>query len=43
MNRFIQKHKIHPAVDRVYRFDQIEAAIAQLKSGDFVGKIVLEL
>jgi NADPH:quinone reductase-like Zn-dependent oxidoreductase len=43
MSRFIRKHGIRPAVNRVYRFDQIEEAMAQLKSGDFVGKIVLQL
>ena len=43
MSRFLAKHGIHPAVNHVYRFEQIDEAIAQLKSGDFVGKVVLEL
>jgi D-arabinose 1-dehydrogenase-like Zn-dependent alcohol dehydrogenase len=43
MSRFIVKNKIQPAVNRVYRFEQIDEAMAQLKSGDVVGKIVLEL
>jgi len=43
MSRFLTKHGIHPAVSRVYPFAQIDEAIAQLKSGDFVGKVVLEL
>jgi NADPH:quinone reductase-like Zn-dependent oxidoreductase len=43
MSQFINMKKIHPAVNRVYRFEQIDEALAQLKSGDFVGKIVLEL
>jgi NADPH:quinone reductase-like Zn-dependent oxidoreductase len=43
LSRFLTQHKIHPAVNRVYRFEQIDEALAQLKSGDFVGKIVLEL
>jgi NADPH:quinone reductase-like Zn-dependent oxidoreductase len=43
MSRFIITHRIHPAVDRVYRLEEFAAAVAQLKSGDFVGKIVLQL
>lgn len=43
MSRFLTRHRIHPTVNRVYRFEQIDDAIAQLKSGDFVGKVVLEL
>src|SRR5260221_7145325 len=43
MSRFMEKNKIHPAVNRVYRLEQLDEALAQLKSGDFVGKIVLEL
>ena len=43
MSQFVKKRRIHPAVNRVYRFEQIDEAIEQLKSGDFVGKIVLEL
>ena len=43
MSRFLTKNRIHPTVNRVYRFEQIDEALAQLKSGDVVGKIVLEL
>ncbi len=43
MSRFLAKHGIHPAVDHVYRFEQLDEALSRLKSGDFVGKIVLEL
>jgi len=43
MSRFLRKHRIHPAVNRVYPFAQIDEAIEQLKSGDFVGKVVLAL
>jgi NADPH:quinone reductase-like Zn-dependent oxidoreductase len=43
MSRFITMHKIHPVVNRVYRLEQIDEALAQIKSGEFVGKVVLEL
>jgi NADPH:quinone reductase-like Zn-dependent oxidoreductase len=43
MNAFIAKHHLHPVIDRVFALDEREAALAYLKSGNFVGKVVLRL
>jgi NADPH:quinone reductase-like Zn-dependent oxidoreductase len=43
MCEFMHAHDIHPLVYQTYAFDDFKAAMSQLKSGDFVGKIVLTL
>jgi NADPH:quinone reductase-like Zn-dependent oxidoreductase len=40
---FMQKHQIKPVVDKVYPLTQLEAALTQLRTGQFVGKIVVTL
>jgi NADPH:quinone reductase-like Zn-dependent oxidoreductase len=43
MNAYIATHKLHPVIDRVFTLDQYEDALAYMKSGNFVGKVVLRL
>ncbi|HKE43470.1 MAG TPA: NAD(P)-dependent alcohol dehydrogenase [Steroidobacteraceae bacterium] len=43
MNAYITRHKLHPVIDRVFPFEQYQDALAYLKSGNFVGKVVLRL
>jgi NADPH:quinone reductase-like Zn-dependent oxidoreductase len=43
MNAFIERHKIHPVLDRTFALDRYADAIALMGAGDFVGKIVLKL
>lgn len=41
MNAFLQKHAIHPVIDRTFGFDEAEAAYAYLSSGAHFGKVVI--
>jgi NADPH:quinone reductase-like Zn-dependent oxidoreductase len=41
MSRFITDHKLKPAIERVFPFEQYEDALKLMESGNFVGKIVL--
>lgn len=43
MNAFISAHHLRPVVDRVFPFEQFEAARQYMASGAFVGKIVLRV
>jgi NADPH:quinone reductase-like Zn-dependent oxidoreductase len=43
MNAYIARHKLHPVIDRVFAFEKYEEALSYMKSGNFVGKIVLRL
>ena len=43
MNVFMSKHRLHPIIDRVYPLEQFDEALKHMKSGNFVGKIVLRL
>jgi len=43
MQAFMTRLQIKPVVDHVYRMDELDRAIEQLRSGQFVGKIVVEL
>lgn len=43
MNAFISEHEIHPLIDRVFDFDQAAEAFEYMKSGNFMGKIVIRL
>jgi NADPH:quinone reductase-like Zn-dependent oxidoreductase len=43
MNAFIERHNIHPVLDRTFALDRYADALALMAAGDFVGKIVLKL
>jgi NADPH:quinone reductase-like Zn-dependent oxidoreductase len=43
MNRFISEHEIRPLIDRVFEFEQAQDAFDYLRSGGFMGKIVIRL
>lgn len=43
MNAFLEAHRIHPVIDRVFSFDEADAAYAHLESGAHFGKIVVAL
>jgi NADPH:quinone reductase-like Zn-dependent oxidoreductase len=43
MNRFVSEHHIRPLVDRVFEFEQAQDAFDYLRSGGFLGKIVIRL
>jgi len=38
---FLAKHRLHPVVDRVFAFKELEAAREYMAAGRFVGKIVV--
>jgi NADPH:quinone reductase-like Zn-dependent oxidoreductase len=40
---FMQAHHMHPLIERTYAFDDYERAMADLESGNFVGKLVMKL
>jgi len=43
MSEFITKHRVRPAVERVFPLEQFDEALKLMESGNFVGKIVLKL
>ena len=43
MNAFIEKHKLKPVIDRTFDFADAKAAFDHMRSGDFVGKIVIRI
>jgi NADPH:quinone reductase-like Zn-dependent oxidoreductase len=43
MQAFMTRHRVKPVVDRVYELDQLDQALEQLRSGQFMGKIVVRL
>ena len=43
MDAFITAHHLHPVIDRVFPFAQFEAALRELQSDRFIGKIVLRM
>jgi NADPH:quinone reductase-like Zn-dependent oxidoreductase len=43
MSEFIARHELRPIIDRVFRLEQFEDALRLMESGNFVGKIVIEL
>ena len=42
LNRSIAAHRIRPVIDRTYDFASAPEAIAQLKEGNYVGKLVIK-
>lgn len=43
MNRFVGEHGVRPQIDRVFEFEQAQEAFDYLRSGSFLGKIVIRL
>ena len=43
MEAFMLKHGVKPPIDRVYPHAQLDDAIARMKAGQYVGKIVITL
>jgi NADPH:quinone reductase-like Zn-dependent oxidoreductase len=43
LEAFMQKHRIKPVIDHVYPLSQLETALTQLRTGRFMGKIVVTL
>lgn len=43
MNRFLERHGIHPVIDRVYGFGEVEQAYQALTTGQHMGKIVIQV
>lgn len=43
MNKFIQKHNIHPLIDRVFPFTDAPAAYKYMEKSGFMGKIVIKV
>ncbi|MFT3775700.1 MAG: NAD(P)-dependent alcohol dehydrogenase [Minicystis sp.] len=43
MNRAITHHRLRPVVDRVYPFEKAPEAVAALKEGSYVGKLVVSV
>ena len=43
MNAFIEKHNLKPVIDRTFDYADAKAAIDHMRSGEFVGKIVIRI
>jgi NADPH:quinone reductase-like Zn-dependent oxidoreductase len=43
MSEFISQHRLHPAIDSRFPVERYEDALQLMESGNFVGKIVLQL
>lgn len=43
MNAFLETHRIRPAIDRTFPFEEAPAAYAHLESGAHFGKVVVEV
>jgi NADPH:quinone reductase-like Zn-dependent oxidoreductase len=43
MNAFIERHRIHPVIDRVYDLDDTLAAYQRIEAGQHFGKVVIRL
>jgi NADPH:quinone reductase-like Zn-dependent oxidoreductase len=41
MNRALSLHRLHPVIDRTFRFDEARTALEHLQTGSHFGKIVL--
>jgi NADPH:quinone reductase-like Zn-dependent oxidoreductase len=42
MNRALVQHRLHPVIDRTYAFEKADEAIAALRDGAYVGKLVIK-
>ncbi len=43
MQAFMSKHQLKPVIDHVCRLEELERGLEQLRSGQFIGKIVVQL
>jgi len=43
MQAFMTRHRVKPVVDRVYKLEELDQALKQMRSGQFMGKIVVAL
>lgn len=43
LNRAIVRHKIRPVIDKVFPFAQMADALRHMKSGNFMGKVVVKM
>ena len=43
MNAFVAKHRLKPIVDRVFEFEDAQAAYDLMEKGEFFGKIVIRM
>jgi NADPH:quinone reductase-like Zn-dependent oxidoreductase len=43
MSEFIVRHGLRPVIDRVFPLEQFDEALQLMESGNFLGKIVIEL
>jgi NADPH:quinone reductase-like Zn-dependent oxidoreductase len=43
MEAFMLKHQVKPPIDRIYPHAQLDEAIARMRAGQYVGKIVITL
>lgn len=43
MLEFLNRHTIHPVIDRVYPLEEINAAIERMRKAEHFGKIVIEI
>lgn len=43
MNRFISEHEIRPLLDRVFDFEDAQAAFDLMENGSYMGKIVIRI
>lgn len=41
MNEFIEKHDLHPVLDRVFSFEDAPSAYDRIESGEHLGKVVV--
>jgi NADPH:quinone reductase-like Zn-dependent oxidoreductase len=43
MSAFIDQHRLHPLIDKTFPLDQFDAALQHLRTGNPVGRVLLEL
>ncbi|HTJ18232.1 MAG TPA: NAD(P)-dependent alcohol dehydrogenase [Steroidobacteraceae bacterium] len=43
MSAFIDQHRLHPVIDKVFTLDEFAAALQHLRTGNPVGRVVLKL
>jgi NADPH:quinone reductase-like Zn-dependent oxidoreductase len=43
LQAFMTRHQVKPVIEHVYRVEELDQALDQLRSGQFVGKIVVQL
>lgn len=43
MNKFYERHQIHPVIDRVFKFEEAKGGLKYLYSGGHFGKVVVKV